>query len=73
MDCSIEKSTPPEVFLLPYEGLCDTSSSGSCQQIHIIGFFHSEVVFVKLTCFVVNILKKVKKFINLGHFISSSC
>nr|XP_022298071.1 von Willebrand factor D and EGF domain-containing protein-like [Crassostrea virginica] len=54
MDCSIEKSTPPEVFLLPYEGLCDTSSSGSCQQIHIIGFFHSEVVFVKLTCFVIH-------------------
>ncbi|XP_062596363.1 von Willebrand factor D and EGF domain-containing protein-like, partial [Saccostrea cucullata] len=53
-DCSTSTSTPPEVFILPFHGLCD-KNSGSCQNIvDIIGFFHSEHVWANLECFMIS-------------------
>ncbi|XP_061196777.1 uncharacterized protein LOC133205052 [Saccostrea echinata] len=51
-DCSTPTSTPPDVFILPFHGHCDTNS-GSCQKIDVIGFFHSEHIWANLSCFVI--------------------
>ncbi|XP_062619852.1 uncharacterized protein LOC134281397, partial [Saccostrea cucullata] len=51
-DCSTSTSTPPDVFILPFHGLCD-KNSGSCQKIDVIGFFHSEHVWANLSCFLI--------------------
>lgn len=53
-DCSIQVSSPPEVFRMPFDGLCDSSAPGSCHTIYINGFFHSNVVFAKLSFFVIS-------------------
>ncbi|XP_011438509.3 von Willebrand factor D and EGF domain-containing protein isoform X1 [Magallana gigas] len=52
-DCSIQLSSPLEGFRLPFDGLCDSSAPGSCQTFFVIGFFHSDVIFVKLSIFVI--------------------
>lgn len=52
-DCSIQLSSPPEGFRLPFDGLCDSSAPGSCQTFYVIGFFHSDSIVVKLSIFVI--------------------
>lgn len=46
-DCSLTKSTPPKNATLPESGLCKTSKR-ACAKTNIYGFFHSDVVYVKL-------------------------
>ncbi|XP_056011980.1 von Willebrand factor D and EGF domain-containing protein-like isoform X2 [Ostrea edulis] len=52
-DCSTRTSSPPEIFILPFQGLCHTGS-GSCQNINMIGYFHSENIWTKLSCFTIS-------------------
>lgn len=64
-DCSIQLSSPLEGFRLPFDGLCDSSAPRSCQTFFVIGFFHSDVIFVKLSIFVVSLfitLQNVKEY-----------